>query len=208
MDAPGLTRRPILSTSGEHELNQLFFDNLRIPVANRMGEENEGWTVAKYLLEFERGGGSLGVGLMAGMNKVKAIAAAEPADEGGSLMTDGHFRRKAAQLEIDMITADWTDLYLSSGAGVGESVGGSAASIKKLLASHKAQDLAELAVEAIGAYAVADQRAGLGAHPTEPPIGPAHALTVMTRHLNGRASTVYGGSSEIQHNILARLIGL
>jgi alkylation response protein AidB-like acyl-CoA dehydrogenase len=208
MDTPGLTRRPIISTSGEHELNQIFFDDVRIPVANRMGEENEGWTVAKYLLEFERGGGSLGVGLMAGMGKVKSMAANEPADGGGSLMTDSSFRRKAAQLEIDLITADWTDLYLSSGAGVGESVGGTAASIKKLLASQKGQDIAELAVEAIGIYAVADQRNGLGAHPKEPPIGPAHALTTMTRHMNGRASTVFGGSSEIQHNILARLIGL
>ncbi len=208
MDTPGLTRRPIISTSGEHELNQIFFDDVRIPVANRMGEENEGWTVAKYLLEFERGGGSLGVGLMAGMGKVKSMAADEPADGGGSLMTDSSFRRKAVQLEIDLITADWTDLYLSSGAGVGESVGGTAASIKKLLASQKGQDIAELAVDAIGIYAVADQRNGLGAHPMEPPIGPAHALTTVTRHLNGRASTVFGGSSEIQHNILARLIGL
>ena len=70
MDVPGLTHRPIISTSGEHELNQLFFDNVRIPVANRMGEENDGWSVAKYLLEFERGGGSLGVGLMSGIGKV------------------------------------------------------------------------------------------------------------------------------------------
>jgi alkylation response protein AidB-like acyl-CoA dehydrogenase len=209
MDTPGLTHRPIISTSGEHELNQLFFDNVRIPVANRMGEENDGWSVAKYLLEFERGGGSLGVGLMAGMSKVKAIAAKEPADAGGALIaSDEHFRRKAAQLEIDLITADWTDLYLSSGTGVGESVGGTAASIKKLLASQKGQDIAELAVDAIGLYAMADQRAALGAHPKEPPIGPAHALTAMTRHLNGRASTVFGGSSEVQHNILARLIGL
>jgi alkylation response protein AidB-like acyl-CoA dehydrogenase len=77
-----------------------------------------------------------------------------------------------------------------------------------MLASQKSQDIAELAVDAIGPYAVADQRAALGAHPKEAPIGPDHALTVMTRHLNGRASTVYGGSNEVQHNILARLIGL
>ncbi len=208
MNAPGITVRPILSTSGEHELNQLFFDNLRIPVANRMGAENSGWTVAKYLLEFERGGGSLGVGLKVGLEKVKAMATQEPSGDEAALLADPDFRRKAMLMEIDMITADWTDLYLSSGAGVGESVGGTAASIKKLLASHKSQEVAELAMEVLGLYAAPDQRRALGAYPQEGPIGPPYAITPTTRHINNRASTVYGGSSEVQHNILARLLGL
>jgi alkylation response protein AidB-like acyl-CoA dehydrogenase len=208
MNAPGITVRPILSTSGEHELNQLFFDNLRIPVANRMGAENEGWAVAKYLLEFERGGGALGAGLRAELEKLAAMAGLERSDLGGALIDDPDFRRKLALLAIDAIAADWTDLYLSAGAGVGESVGGIAASIKKLLASHKSQDIAELAVEALGAYAMPDQRRALGAYPQEPPIGPDYAVTPTTRHINNRASTVYGGSSEVQHNILARLLGL
>lgn len=208
MDVPGITRRPIISTSGEHELNQIFFDNVRIPVANRMGAENEGWTVAKYLLEFERGGGSLGVGLLMGMQKVRDMARQEPAGDGRSLIQDPDFRRKAAAMEIDLLTADWTDRRLSSGRNVGESVGGAAASIKKMLASQKGQDVAELAVEVIGNYALADQRGAQGAHPREQPIGPAYSVTTVTRHLNGRASTVFGGSNEIQHNILARLIGL
>jgi alkylation response protein AidB-like acyl-CoA dehydrogenase len=174
-----------------------------------MGAENEGWSVAKYLLEFERGGGSLGVGLRVGMEKVKAMARQEPSGLGGNLLQDDEeFRRKTAAMEIDLITADWTDLHLSSGKRVGESVGGTAASIKKLLASQKGQDVAELAVEVIGPYAMADQRGALGAHPREQPIGPAYSVTAMTRHLNGRASTVFGGSSEVQHNILARLLGL
>jgi alkylation response protein AidB-like acyl-CoA dehydrogenase len=208
MDAPGITRRPIISTSGEHELNQIFFDNVRIPVANRMGAENEGWTVAKYLLEFERGGGSLGVGLRVSMEKVQAMAREEPSGYGGPLIADADFRRKAAAMEIDLITADWTDLRLSSGKATGESVGAAAASIKKMLASTKAQDVAELAVEVLGAYAIADQRGALGAHPHEQPIGPGYSVTPMVRHLNGRASTVFGGSNEVQHNILARLLGL
>lgn len=208
MDSPGITRRPIISTSGEHELNQIFFDNVRVPVANRMGAENEGWTVAKYLLEFERGGGSLGVGLRMGVEKVNAMARREPSGDGGALIRNPEFRRTAAALEIDLLTADWTDRRLSSGKAVGQSVGGTAASIKKLLASHKGQDVAELAVEVLGAYAMADQRGALGAHPHEQPIGPAYSVTPMVRHLNGRASTVFGGSSEVQHNILARLLGL
>ncbi len=208
MNAPGITIRPIISTSGDHELNQLFFDNVRIPVANRMGAENEGWTVAKYLLEFERGGGSLGVGLRVAAEKVKAMAAQEPSGEAEPLLSDADFRRKLAALEIELMTADWTDLRLSSGTGVGESVGGTTASIKKLLASHKGQDVAELAVEVLGHYAVPDQRRAMGAYPQEAPIGPAYAVTPTARHLNVRASTVFGGSSEVQHNILARLLGL
>jgi len=208
MDAPGITVRPILSSSGEHELNQLFFDNVRVPVANRMGAENDGWSVAKYLLEFERGGGSLGVGLRVGMDKVKAMAAKEPSDNGESLLSDTAFRRKVALMEIDMICADWTDLHLSSNAAVGQSVGGTAASIKKLLASRRSQDLAELAVEVLGNYAMPDQRRAMGAHPQENPIGPDYGVTVTARHINNRASTVFGGSSEVQYNILAKLIGL
>ncbi len=208
MNAPGITIRPILSISGEHEVNQLFFDNVRVPVANRMGAENEGWTVAKYLLEFERGGGSLGVGLRVAAEKVKAMARLEPSGDDESLLEDGDFRRKLAALEIELMTADWTDLRLSAGKGVGESVGGTAASIKKLLASHKGQDVAELAVEVLGHYAAPDQRRAMGAFPQETPIGPAHAVTPTARHFNGRASTVFGGSSEVQHNILARLLGL
>jgi len=208
MNAPGITVRPILSTSGEHELNQLFFDNLRVPVANRMGAENDGWTVAKYLLEFERGGGSLGVGLRVGMEKVKAMAARESSGRDGSLLEDPDFRRKTAAMEIDMVTADWTDLRLSSNAAVGQSVGGTAASIKKLLASRRSQDIAELAVEVLGNYAAPDQRRALGAYPQERPIGPDYAATPTARHINNRASTVYGGSSEVQYNILARLLGL
>ena len=135
--------------------------------------------------------------------------AAQESDGGeGSLLGDTSFRRKFAALEIDMITADWTDLYLSSGKAVGESVGGGAASIKKMLASQKSQDIAELAVDVLGNYAQPDQRRGLGAYPQESPIGPAYALTPTTRHINNRASTVYGGSNEVQHNILARLLGL
>jgi alkylation response protein AidB-like acyl-CoA dehydrogenase len=208
MNAPGISVRPIISISGEHELNQVFFDNLRVPVANRMGAENEGWTVAKYLLEFERGGGSLGMGLRMGMEKIRTMAAQEPSGEGGSLLENPDFRRKTALMEIDMIAADWTDLRLSSGAGVGQSVGGTAASIKKLLASHKSQDIAELAMEVLGHYAMPDQRRALGANPQEPPIGAPYAITPTVRHINNRASTVYGGSSEVQHNILARLLRL
>jgi alkylation response protein AidB-like acyl-CoA dehydrogenase len=204
MDAPGISVRPIISMSGEHEINQVFFDDVRIPVRNRMGEENEGWTVAKYLLEFERGGGSFGVGMHVTLDKVKAVAELERSDDDGSLLEDAAFRRKTATLEIEVMAADWTDRRLSSGRAVGQSVGNAAASMKKLLGSEIGQRVAELSVESIGHYAVPDQRASLGVGANEPPVGPEYAATPVAKYLNGRASTIFGGSSEVQRNVIAR----
>jgi len=135
LDAPGITIRPIISMSGEHEVNQVFFDNVRIPVADRMGEENDGWSVAKYLLEFERGGGSAGVALGVALDRLKAIARQEVGDDGAPLIEDPTFRRRIAELEIEVMALDWTERRYSWGLAVGEGVGATAASIKKLGAS-------------------------------------------------------------------------
>ncbi|MDB5447938.1 MAG: acyl-CoA dehydrogenase [Phenylobacterium sp.] len=205
MDAPGVSVRPIISMSGEHEVNQVFFDEVRVPVANRLGPENEGWTVAKYLLEFERGGGSRAVGLKLALDRALEIARAERSDEGGPLLKDPDFRRRAAALEIDVMAADWLERRLSSGKSVSESVGNAAASLKKLIASETGQKISELAMDALGHYGAPDQRASLGVGANEPPIGPDHAATPTAKFLNARASTIFGGSSEVQRNILARV---
>jgi alkylation response protein AidB-like acyl-CoA dehydrogenase len=205
MDAPGITVRPIISMSGDHEVNQVFLEDVRIPVANRMGEENQGWTVAKYLLEFERGGGSFGVGLHTSLDKVKAIARQEVADDADDLLEDASFRRKTASLEIEVMAADWTDRRLNSGRVVGQSVGSAASSMKKLLGSELGQRVAELSVEALGHYAVPDQRAALTVGSNAPAIGPDYAATPVAKYLNGRASTIFGGSSEVQRNVLTRV---
>jgi alkylation response protein AidB-like acyl-CoA dehydrogenase len=205
MDAPGIAVRPIISMSGEHEVNQVFFDNVRIPVANRMGAENEGWTVAKYLLEFERGGGSSGPGLTASLARLGEIAKLQPADDGGALYDDPDFGRDLARLEIDVMALDWTERRLSAKQRAGDGIGNAAASLKKLCASELGQRIENLTMRALGPYALADQREGLGSGANAPPIGPDYALTPTARYLNGRASTIFGGSSEVQRNILARV---
>lgn len=206
MSAPGISIRPIISMSGEHEVNQVFFDNVRVPVANRMGKENEGWTVAKYLLEFERGGNSSGPALEVTLGRLKSVAAAEENGWGGTMLDDPSFAQRTAEVEIRLRALDWTERRLNSGLGTGESVGQGAASMKKLRASESGQMIEEMAVEAIGIYAAADQRSALGAQTNEAPIGKPHALTPVARYLNGRASTIFGGSSEVQRNILARAV--
>ena len=205
LDTPGITIRPILSMSGEHELNQVFFEGVRVPVANRLGAENAGWTVAKYLLEFERGGQPAGVAQRVGLEDVEAIARREPAGSGSALIDDPGFRRKAAAQEIEVLALEWTSRRLSGASDAASSVGGVAASVKKLLGSQKTQGVTELALEAIGTYAQADQRQALGNAPAGPPVGPEHAATPAARYLNMRAVTIFGGASEIQRNILARL---
>jgi alkylation response protein AidB-like acyl-CoA dehydrogenase len=203
MDAAGISVRPIISISGEHEVNEVFLDGLRVPVANRIGDENQGWTVAKHLLEFERGGGSSGPALRTAMARLGRIAALERGDDGETLAEDPGFRRRAAELEIAVMAADWTERRLNSGRAVGESVGAAGASMKKLAASELGQGVEALAMEALAAYAAADQSSAAGANA---PVGPDHAATPTARFLNGRAATIFGGSSEIQRNILARII--
>lgn len=206
LNVPGITIRPIILISGDHEVNQVFFDNVRVPVANRFGEENQGWTVAKYLLEFERGGGSHGAQLRKGLDECEAIARAERAYDGGSLLEDVAFRRKAAELEIQLMAVDWTERRLNAGRAVGESVGNAAASLKKLMGTELGQQISDLTVEALGSYAVPSQRAAIGIAANEPPVGPDYARTQVAKMQNGRARTIYGGSSEVQRNILARVV--
>ena len=203
MATPGLSIRPILSMSGEHEVNQCFFDNVRIPVENRVGEENQGWTVAKYLLEFERGG-SYAARIRGLMRQVKAAAAAEAGDDGGTLWEDPDFRRKTLSLEVELAAVDWTERRVIAGMSSGRPVGDSTASMLKLKGTETMQKATELALEAIGGYAAADQRDSLSAFANTAPVGPEHARTPVARYLNTRAATIYGGSSEVQRNILAR----
>lgn len=202
MATPGISVRPILSMSGEHEVNQVFFDGARVPMANRVGRENDGWTVAKYLLEFERGG-SYAARIRGLLARIKAMAGETAAGDGGRLLDCRDFRRRLTDLEVDLTAVDFTERRVIASLGVGRNVGNSTASMLKLRGSETMQKATELALEALGAYAAPDQReamAGPGG-----PIGPAWGSASTARYLNARASSIFGGSSEIQHNILTRV---
>jgi alkylation response protein AidB-like acyl-CoA dehydrogenase len=201
MDTPGLTVRPIISISGEHEVNQVFFDEVRIPLANRVGEENQGWTVAKYLLEFERGGGAQASRLASLLRDARHIASSD-----GGPWEDAAFRRRWTGLDIELQALDEAEREVASILSSGRSVGDATASRLKLTVSDLLQRITELRVEALGPYAAADQREALGMGANRAPVGPEHALTPMAKYLNSRAATIYGGSQEIQHNILARVL--
>jgi acyl-CoA dehydrogenase len=204
MDMPGIKVEPIITLAGEHEVNQVFFDDVRVPKANRVGPENDGWTVAKYLLEFERGG-AYAAGLAVGLEKIKAIAGTERDGSGVRLIDDAAFRRKVAEAEIAVKAVEITEHRVMAALAGGKNPG-PASSMLKTRGSEMTQAIDELAVEAVAYYGGADQRPAREPGSNVEPVGPRHALTAMPRYLNDRAATIYGGSNEIQRGIMAKLV--
>jgi len=204
MDTPGIEVKPIITLAGEHEVNQVFFDNVRVPVSGRLGEENDGWTVAKYLLEFERGGSSA-PGLKVSLAKVKAMAAAERGDLGEPLLADPVFRSRLAELEILLEAIEMTEHRVMSELSSGKNPG-PASSMLKTQATEMTQKIDGLAIDTAAYYAHVDQPRAREAGSNEAPVGPEHSLTAMPRYLNNRAASIYGGSNEIQRDIMARLV--
>jgi len=200
MATPGISVRPIISISGQHEVNQVFFDGVRVPQENRVGRENDGWTVAKYLLEFERGG-TYAARIRGMLGRVKAMAGRIEAD-GGRLLDSPDFRRKISNLEVELTAVDFSERRVIANLGVGRNAGDSTASMLKLRGSETLQKATELALEALGDYASPFQREAMTGQAG--PVGPDYAVTPTAQYLNARASTIFGGSSEIQRNILAR----
>jgi alkylation response protein AidB-like acyl-CoA dehydrogenase len=210
MKSPGISIRPLPTldgpVEGEQEINQVFFEDVRVPVANRIGEEGQGWTYAKYLLQFERGG-AYAPGLSNMLETVKKIAAAEAADGGERLIEDRSFRRKLADMEIKVETLNATEVKLFAGRAAGEAMG-PASSMLKLEGSQAQQAITELALEAVGIYAtpfVQDTWAELrGSNAPRP--GPDYAGPAAPMYFNYRKTSIYAGSNEIQHNIMAKMI--
>jgi alkylation response protein AidB-like acyl-CoA dehydrogenase len=207
MDTPGIQIKPLPTLDGpatdEQEINQVFFDNVRVPISNRIGEEGKGWTYAKYLLEFERGN-AYAPGLMNQLKKVRTIAAAELADSGEPLIRDRDFQRKLAEMEIRIESLNATELRIFSAMGSGEPVG-PASSMLKCAGSEAQQAITELALEAVGGYA-APFIQDTWAVTNEPRPGPDYAAPAAPSYFNYRKASIYAGSNEIQRNIMAKLV--
>lgn len=198
MRTPGIGVRPIITLAGDHELNQVFFDDVRVPKANRLGEENDGWTVAKYLLTFERGSGGAAAGLRANLLRLKTAAQ--------ELMSnDTAFRAKAAELAIRIEAIEMTERRLVAAFSTGESIG-PISSLLKIQSTETMQQLDELAIEAAGIYGLAQRHETPAARSNVESICPPEDALAMTRYLNNRAGSIYGGSNEIQRNIIAQIL--
>ena len=208
MDTPGITVKPVLTFAGDHEFNEVFFDDVRVPKANRIGEENKGWTVAKYLLEFERGGVAYSPQVKASVKKLTEIARQEPANGGKKLIDDPDFRRKLASLDIQITAAEMSEKRVMSTLNQGQNPG-SASSIFKLRGSEVYQDVLETAMKAIAYYAGPYQPEAYIPGNNVESIAPESGLVASSQYFNQRAATIYAGSSEVQRTIIAKhVLGL
>jgi alkylation response protein AidB-like acyl-CoA dehydrogenase len=204
MASPGVRVDPIITLAGDHEVNQVFFDGVRVPVANRLGEENQGWTVAKHLLEFERGGGSA-PGLKVALERLSETARRESSDGGGRLVDDAAFRARLAGLEVAVQAIEMTEHRVLAALASGQNPG-PASSMLKMQGTEAMQRIDELALDAAAHYGRVLQNEARVPGSNLPIVGPDHLLTVMPRYLNNRAASIYGGSNEIQRDIIARLV--
>ena len=204
MKTPGIEVKPIITIDGGHEVNDVFFTDVKVPVENLIGEENMGWTYAKVLLGHERTGIAGVARSKKGVERLKEIADAELLD-GKPLSKDTEWKKKIAQLQIDLTALEFTELRTlaaeSSGKGPGPE-----SSVLKIKGSEIQQRLTELTMEAVGYYSNPLPGDEMLEGWNESPIGPDYALGSAPAYFNTRKTTIYGGSNEIQRNIISKMI--
>ncbi|MGB7543951.1 MAG: acyl-CoA dehydrogenase family protein [Burkholderiales bacterium] len=202
MHSPGVTVRPIIMLDEEHEVNEVFFDDVKVPAENLVGEENKGWTYAKFLLGHERTG-IAGVGASRReLQTLKSIASAQ-AHNGRPLIADARFAARIAEVEIELLALEMTVLRVLSAR---TQAPGPEASILKIKGTEIQQALTELMMEALGPYALPFIPEAMELDWKGEPVGPEYAAPLAARYFNLRKATIYGGSNEIQRNIIAQMV--
>jgi len=199
LDRPGISIEPIISISGDHEINQVFFDDVRVPVTALLGAEHDGWTIAKYLLEHERGGSSA-PRLQVRLNRIASWVN----QSGLSFETGLRERMAAAAIALDALEA--VELEVLSRAESGGTVGFMSSALK-IRATEAQQRITELGIGAAALYGLPLQPEVRAAWelPREA-VGPRDLLPLMPQYLNGRAASIYAGSNEIVRNIIAKAV--
>jgi hypothetical protein len=204
MKGPGITVQPIVTIEGGHEVNTVFFEDVRVPAENLVGEENKGWTYAKFLLGHERAGIAAVGQSKRQIEKVKDIARAEQSG-GRPLIEDGRFRDKVSNVEIRLMALEYTELRSLAAESKGQAPGPEA-SLLKIKGTEVQQAITELAIEAVGYYANPYIPEAFQDGWNEAPVGPDYAAAAAPRYFNWRKSSIYGGSNEIQKNIIAKMV--
>jgi pimeloyl-CoA dehydrogenase large subunit len=207
MKSPGITVRPIVTIDGGAEVNEVFFDDVRVPAENLVGQENKGWDYAKFLLGNERTGIA-----RVGMSKerirrLRELAALERVDD-RPLIEDARFRAKIAAVEVELKALEMTQLrVVAAERNRKGNRPDPASSILKIKGSEIQQTISELLLEVVGPYALPYQPEYLDEERwNEPPVGPDWAPSLAPTYFNTRKVSIYGGTNEIQKNIIAKAI--
>ena len=205
MKSPGITVRPIILLDGEHEVNEVWFDNVEVPADNLVGEENKGWTYAKFLLGHERTGIAEVGRSKRWLKQLKQVARQQNGSDGRPLIEDLRFRDRIAQVEIELMALEITNLRVIA-AEMEHRAPGPEASLLKIRGSEIQQTLSELLMQALGPEALPFQEAALYDGYEGPRSGPDYAAPLPGQYFNMRKTTIYGGSNEIQKNIISKMI--
>ncbi len=204
MKSPGISVRPIITLDGAHEVNEVWLENVKVPRENLIGEENKGWTYAKFLLGHERTN-IAGIGaLKRELGRLKDIAGQET-KHGRPLIMDPLFAARVAQVEIDLMALEITNLRALS-AESQQQAPGPESSVLKIKATEMQQALSELMMCAVGPYALPFERQSAEEGDLRHVAGPQYATALAATYCNLRKVTIYGGSNEIQRNIVAQMI--
>ena len=202
MKSKGIEVKPIITIDGAHEVNMIYFDDVEVPANNLIGEEGEGWNIAKFLLMHERTGIAGIAALKRELKRLKEISSDLIVGE-ASLLDDANFRNKIEAAEIELTATEFTELrtlsQISSGGAPGPE-----SSILKIKGTELQQSISELFIEMLGYYAHPFlTEAELGSNAS---IGPDYAGPAMPHYLNFRKVSIYGGSNEIQRNVISKAI--
>ncbi len=206
MKTPGITVRALPTLDGPpagmQEINQVFYEDVKVPKENLIGKEGEGWTYAKYLLQFERGN-PYAPGLRRGLEKIRKVASQESLD-GGRLIDDPDFRRKLDEIDVQVSAMEFVELRIFSALSSGQAVGPES-SMLKCRGTELQQEVAALALEAVGGYALpfVENTFELA---NEERAGPDYAAPIAPYYFSIRKASIYAGSNEIQRNIMAKAV--
>jgi alkylation response protein AidB-like acyl-CoA dehydrogenase len=204
MDTPGISVRPIVTLDGEHEVNEVFFQDVKVPVENLVGEEDKGWTYAKYLLTYERTG-LAGIGLSkAALEHLKALAS-RCVKNGKPLLEDTSFSQRIAKVEIDLMAASISNLRIIA-AVEGGGMPGAESSMLKVKGTEIRQSINDLARRALGPYALPFLEEEMSLDYDGEFLSDENAAPVTPQYFNNRKLSIFGGSNEIQKNIVSKMI--
>ncbi len=206
MDQLGVSVTPIVTMANDHEVNATFFDNAESGVENLIGEEGQGWTIAKYLLENERGGSCAAPGLLAALDRIEAAARAQPSGTNGALIHDPIVAQRIARLRLETQAFETTELRILAELVKGRRPGPQT-SLIKLISANLRQSVDQLSVD-IFAYDGLQLPLTRPLYGNEAPeaFGSREAQLAMPTYLNGRAWTIFGGSDEVQKTIIAKQV--